>query len=472
MRYSFLAYISILLFQTVQVTGQDGYDITISVKGNQNSFISIAYHLGDKQYIKDTIRTDGAGTAKFSGTPVLDQGLYMVVMPDNSYFEIIIAEDQVFRLSCTAGDFQSTLSFTGSSENTAFLEYQKGWRKLQDRSINNRKSLEANKQNTDSLELLQGKQKEIEKEMIEYLKRISNENKGSLLAALLGAMIPVEIPDFEIPYNIQNPDSLRWIMTYNYNVQHYFDNTDLTDYRLVRTPVLFNKINSFFTTILIQHPDTIIREMERIVTITESEPQVFRFVIVYLFNHFRESQVMGHDAILVELADKYYLSGKTDWVSEEFRKDLQNDVDRLRNNLIGKKGIDLTMETYAGMWRSLYDINKEFIIIYFWEPDCGHCKIATPLLKEVYNRIRSTGVEVFAICTQDDRKKWEDYIVENELEWINGWDPLRQTHFDNYYNVTSTPMVYILNRDKIIIAKKLPVESIESFISNYRKYGM
>jgi hypothetical protein len=36
--------------------------------------------------------------------------------------------------------------------------------------------------------------------------------------------------------------------------------------------------------------------------------------------------------------------------------------------------------------------------------------------------------------------------------------------------VESTPLVYILDRDKKIIAKKLAVGDIGSFIDNYRKY--
>ncbi|HCI55668.1 MAG TPA: DUF5106 domain-containing protein, partial [Bacteroidales bacterium] len=58
---------------------------------------------------------------------------------------------------------------------------------------------------------------------------------------------------------------------------------------------------------------------------------------------------------------------------------------------------------------------------------------------------------------------------ENRLTWINGWDPQRITRYDYYYNITSTPLIYILDREKKIIAKKLPVESIESFIDDYRK---
>jgi len=84
--------------------------------------------------------------------------------------------------------------------------------------------------------------------------------------------------------------------------------------------------------------------------------------------------------------------------------------------------------------------------------------------------MKDRGVEVFSVCTTNDRQEWEKYIAENKLTWINGWDPQRATNYGYYYNVQSTPMIYILDRDKKIIAKKLSVDDIPAFIDNYRKY--
>ncbi len=197
--------------------------------------------------------------------------------------------------------------------------------------------------------------------------------------------------------------------------------------------------------------------------------KIYQFVAVYLFNHFRESEIMGHDAVIVKLADDIYLSGKADWVSKEFKDDLKKQVDLIRPNLIGKKAADLVMDSYSGIPVSLYDVRKDFTILYFWEPDCGHCQEATPKLKAWYDKAKNNSIEVFAVCTQSDKAKWTKYIEDNKLTWINGWDPKRSSHFDIYYNVQSTPMVYILDRNKKIIAKKLSVEDIGAFIENYRK---
>jgi thiol-disulfide isomerase/thioredoxin len=349
----------------------------------------------------------------------------MIVLPGRQYFEFLASDDQLFSLTCSYEDYYNTLKFTGSDENSAFIEYQKKWSALQQQAMGISKRLQTNKQNSDSVKHLTEKQKKQEEYMKSYLRNIIDANGNNLLSVLVKSMLPIEVPDFKIPTGTHNPDSVSWLRKYNYNKDHFFDNIDLTDERLLRTPILFARLNAFFT-----------------------------------------------NAVMVKLADDIYLSGKADWTTKEFRDDLSRQVELLRNNLIGLKAKDLVMNSYKGTFVSLYDIEKDFTILYFWEPNCGHCKEATPKLKAYYEKARNEGVEVFAVCTVDDKPAWTKYIEENGLTWINGWDPERKTYFDFYYNIQSTPMIYILDRDKKIIAKKLSVDDIPSFIDNYRKYNM
>ncbi len=455
----------------VMVFGQlkSGYEIEITLDGLPDSTVFLAYHLGDKQYIKDTLKLDRSGHGVFNGKEALPQGLYMVVFPGRKYFEVLISTDQLFSIRCVYSDYLNTLKFTGSDENSAFISYQKNWMLMQQKAGDIAKRVQNNRQNSDSVRILVAEQKAMEAKMISYLKTVIRENNSNLLSVLVKAILPPEIPEFKIPVVVSNPDSLRWVLNYNFNKDHYFDNIDLTDERLLRTPILYARLNTFFTSVVIQAPDSINKEIDKIVKKCEGNYKVYQFVAVYLFNHFRESEIMGHDAVLVKLADDIYLSGKADWVSKEFKDDLRKQVELIRPTLIGKKAQNMVMDSYSGIFVSLYDIHKDFTILYFWEPDCGHCKEATPKLKAYYEKAKANGIEVFAVCTQSDKQKWTSYIEDNKLVWINGWDPQRSSHFDRYYNVQSTPMIYILDKNKIIIAKKLSVDDIGSFIDNYRK---
>jgi thiol-disulfide isomerase/thioredoxin len=447
-----------------------GYEISFIINGLPDSTIYLAYHLGDKQYIRDSVKIDKSGHGLFSGTESLPQGIYMIVLPGRKYFEILISEHQFFSLTCSYTDYFKTLKFSGSDENSAFIDYQKKWVRMQDESAKINERLQKSRENNDSVRILSELRKDQEERMKIYLHKVIDANSGSLLAMLVKAILPVEVPPIILPPNTSKPDSVRWIRSYLYNKDHFFDNIDWADERLLRTPILQGKLNMFFSNVIIQLADSINKEIDKIINRCSGNYKIFQFVSVFLFNHFRESEIMGHDAVMVKLADDIYLSGKADWTTQEWRDNLKKEVDRLRPNLIGKKGHDLVMDSYSGKFVSLYDINKDFTILYFWEPNCGHCQEATPKLKTYYDKAKNEGIEVFAVCTQSDKVKWEKYIRNNNMDWINGWDPKRLTNFDYYYNVQSTPTIFILDRNKIIIAKKLPVESIESFIDNWRKF--
>ncbi|MFP4488069.1 MAG: thioredoxin-like domain-containing protein [Bacteroidales bacterium] len=446
----------------------EGCNIFFDFEHAGNSFISLAYHMGDKQYIKDTLYTDQDGKARLERSEALDRGLYMVVFPDNNLFEMIIADDQQFTVSCNRDDIINTLRFEGSAENTAFIEYRKRWRSFQERSGEYRQRI-SSLSNPDSVDILQSELKDMEEEILDYIRTTASSHEGTLLSAMLKSMLPVRVPDFDIPDNVSNRDSVQWIRGYLYNKDHFFDNVDLGEPGLIRTPILHNKLKTFFSDVIIQAPDSVISEIRTVMDKAGEDPEVFRFTLSFLFNHFRGSQVMGHDAVIVMLADKYYLNGKAEWAEEEFLESLRKDMAAIRHTLIGKQAKDLVMQTYSGQPRSVYDIDSEFTVLYFWEPDCGHCNEATPLLREFYNEYRDNGVEIYAVCTQGSKEEWMDYIAENGLEWINGRDPTRSTGFDYYYNVKATPLIYVLNKDKEIIAKNLPAGNLKQFIDNYRR---
>jgi len=107
-----------------------GYQINVTIDGLKDSSIYLAYHLGDKQYIQDTVFLDNSGKAVFNGQQALPQGIYMIVLPGRNYFEMLMSTDQFFSVSCSFKDYFNTLKFDGSDENSAFIDYQKKWGKL------------------------------------------------------------------------------------------------------------------------------------------------------------------------------------------------------------------------------------------------------------------------------------------------------------------------------------------------------
>ena len=466
-----VAILCLLFIQSFSLlTGQPGHSLSVTVRDAPDTKIRLAYHVGGQQYVRDSLSTDKTGFCKFYGSDKLAEGVYMIVLPGNIFFEFLISDDQYFDIMCNINDPVGTLAFRGSDENDRFLEYQRSWKTLQEEAMEISDKLKGLPQGSAEAAAVREQLSGQEKKMKQFLNETAIKNKNTLLGAITRSIIPVETPVPVVPPGTVNPDSVSRLMSYIYYKDHFFDNIDFNEPGLIRSPILGNRLDQFFRQVVIQAPDSLIREADKLLNMSTVNEDVFQYVAVWLMNKYAVSDIMGHDAVVVHLADKIYLSGKAPWASQEYLSDLRKRVDRLRTNLIGEKAPELLMSSFAGIYVSLYDIRADFTIVYFWEPDCGHCKEATPILKDYYEKNRASGIEVFAVDTQQDREAWEKYIVDHSLSWINGWDPQRLSRFDYLYNVESTPMIYILDRDKKIIAKRLAAEDIPAFIETYRKF--
>ena len=85
----------------------------------------LGYYYNKQIMVKDTAFTDSKGNCTFKGDSLLDQGLYVVYLPDQTYFDLLIGKEQNFKLSTKPKDFLDHIKITGSEESKAFIDYQR-----------------------------------------------------------------------------------------------------------------------------------------------------------------------------------------------------------------------------------------------------------------------------------------------------------------------------------------------------------
>lgn len=443
-----------------------GYEIAVDIEGLANSDLYLGFHYGNRQAVKDTIRLNSNGHGVFSGNKALDQGIYLVITPNKNYFEILIGEDQHFSLSTNTNDLMPSLSFEGSRINEAFHEYQLFMMEMTQKKKALQKKIQAASGSNDSTRIWKERLSTINNRVEDKWETLTSENQGTILDVIIRAMKPFSMPEFNVPASAPNKDSLRWAKRYHYYKTHYFDNIDLSDPRLVRTPILHNKLDQYFNNILVPRPDSLIERADWVINQTRGSEDNFQYVVRYLLNHFQKSNIMGMDKAFVHIAEKYYLSGQADWVDQATLSRIRDRVKRLKPNLIGKRAPHLELVSTNGKQYDLYDLNSQYTLLYFWEPSCSHCKKATPKIYALYQKYSRAQFRVFAIYTQNDREEWKNYLNKNNLDWTNVYDPNRTSNFRQKYDVYSTPTMYLLDKDKTIIAKRIGHETLKKMLEN------
>ena len=118
---------------------------------------------------------------------------------------------------------------------------------------------------------------------------------------------------------------------------------------------------------------------------------------------------------------------------------------------------------------TIYDVKAKYTILYFWDPSCGHCQKETPVLKALYDSIKAKNVKVYAVCTEQNVADWKKYIIKHNLNWINVLDYKNVTGFHTTYDIYSTPVVYLLDENKKILAKRLSVDQLREVMNRQFK---
>ncbi len=438
-----------------------GYDIEARVNGVQDTVALLAYHFGNRQYIKDTVRTDHQGRFRFQGEESLDAGIYMVVLPGQKYFEILVDDNQHFALETEMDNFVNAMQFQNSPDNEAFYEYMQfigshnqrlspARAELQEETTSETRRAEIRAMLEEADQLVKQKQQEI----------IDNNPKG-LFARILLAQREPELPDTPLRED-GTPDNNLMYRQYK---NAFWQNIDFADDRLLRTPLFHAKLNQFFTRVVVQIPDSIIAEADYLVEKSRAHPEVFKYTVFFITNTFERSQIMGMDAVFVHMVENYYMTGEADWVTGEQLERITERAMALKPLLIGKTAPDITMFTPERTPLSLHDVDAEFTILYFWDSECGHCKRQTPLLKDFYQRMQPKGVEIYAANTEADREKWLNYVRANNLQWLQVNDPANSSGFRDKYDIWATPLIFLLDKDKRILAKRITVEQAEEIIN-------
>ena len=443
-----------------------GYEIKVNVKGLSDSTCQLAYYFGDKQYIKDSAKADTKGNLLFKGDEDLPGGIYMVVLPGKKYFEMIVDKEQYFNLETDNADLVANMKVKGSKDNEVFYDYLRWISERGKRMEELKKELDSNKENAAKTTEIKEKQTALDAEVKKYKTDIIEKHPGILLTAIFKASTEPEVPQAPLKAD-GTKDSL---FPYRYFRAHYFDNIDMKDDRLLRTPVFAPKIKQYIERIIPQHPDSICVGATKMISLTNDKSDIFKYLVFYITNTYEKSNIMGMDAVFVCMAEQYYLSGKAFWIDSTQTEKIRERVTALKPCLIGKQAYNMRLLKPDFQPIALHDIKSKYTIVYFWDPSCGHCQKVTPKLSEFYKTSREKfDVEVMGVYIETDTTEWFKYIKEKELTWLNAADLTLKTNFRAYYDIYSTPVIYVLDRNKKIIAKRIDVENLADFLTNYSK---
>jgi thiol-disulfide isomerase/thioredoxin len=414
----------------------------------------------------DSARLDNTGAAIFTSKEQRPKGMYVIYLNKDNYFDFLLGEDQQFAISTSFTPLAKRV-INGAAETEVFQQYQEFLSVQRIKQQRLQKEGERHKSNPDSAKILNGEMEKLNKEMEKYWNDKSAEFPKTFLADFFQSMIFPKAPEFNIPADCKNSDSLKWVMNYNFTKIHYWDNFNFSQPGMIRTPLIESRLDNYFKNNLLQIPDSLLKPTFEVIEKSKVNQEMFHYISLQRLNAAITSEVMGMDKLFVEIAERYFLTSEGSWLDSTALGKIKEKLKVTKPNLIGNLAPELKLPDSEGNFYSLRQMNSKYTLLLFWEPNCSHCKKTVPqLYKDLYLPLKEKGIDIYAVCTQNKKEDWLKAIIEYKiLDWTNVWDPSVTSNFRTLYDVYSTPVIYILDSTKHIIAKRLDVESAVKFLN-------
>ena len=470
MKKYFVFIFTAIAFNTVCA---QGYQVTLKAPGYHNGITYLTYYMGSNFNIADSAAFNNKGIAIFKGATKLPSGIYAVFFPGKQLrTEFLIGKEQSITITADTADLVNKTIVTGSKENILYDQYQKFVAQKGKVIQQERNAYLTSTTKADSL-LHEKKYTAANKQLNDYRQNIIKNQPTSMMAALLNAM---KEPVYPATIPITRQDSVN---NYNEYKKHYWDGITFMDDRIIRTPFFLKKLERYYREVMSPSPDSIIKDADYKLLLARSAPEMYKFLLNWLTDEYINPKYMGQDAIFVHLFEKYHSKGLSSWLNEKQMEAISRRAYMQMANLIGVRGADLEMLDTEDRPASLYSLSADYIILCFWDPNCGHCKEEVPRLDSIYRASwKNHNVKIYAVLTPENKEninpEWLNFIKDHNLsDWTNVYKPkemeaadlaAQKPSFRQLYDVTMTPILYLLDKDKRIIGKKLTLLQLNELL--------
>ena len=455
---------SLLLLTTATTFAQiPGYRIEGRIRGLRDTTITLAHYFGQNQYIpKDTARIDSSGRFVFEGKKTLPQGVYIALLPlKKQRFVELLLGTSAFSLETDTINPVANMRIIGSPDNEAFYAYQKQLLTLADE----RNALDIQAQfRTDEVARLGIRRQlaELQRRATQLQKTTATVNDSLLVRSFLRASLDPDVPAAPRLKNGKIDSTFQFC----YYKNHYWDSFDFADDRLVRSPVFQRKIDRYLQELTAPLVDSLVESADFIVSKARANKEVLSYAIWYITSQYERPRVMGTDGLFVHMAETYYLSGVMPSADSATVGTIRKRVQTVKPLLVGKPFPALVVSDTLRKPIALSTMVSDYTVLFFYDPTCVHCRESMPKLMEfARDKDKSKAVQFCAIAVDNSPDAWQKFIREYGIQhWVNGYDFTFRTNYRIQFDVIKTPTVYVLDKNKVILARALPPEQVGDFI--------
>ena len=216
-----------------------------------------------------------------------------------------------------------------------------------------------------------------------------------------------------------------------HDFEHFWDGFALDDARILTFPMIDNKLDFYFEHLPI-NSETINAEIDKLIAKTGDCVEVRDYLIWYFYKKYYNPKYMNIDDIYIHIVDEYFMKLKMENVSESMLEMMSARARHLENLKLGAKLPNIG---------NMHSIEAEYITVFFYDKTCQKCVQEGKILEEIQKRHPEMAIFPVEINTTN---------TKNLL---------------SLYDIQTTPMIYVLDNQKKIIAKRIKAADVERVLN-------
>lgn len=281
---------------------------------------------------------------------------------------------------------------------------------------------------------------------------INNQDNYATTLIKVDRPLPINLDD---DFNKQRKDM----------IDNFFNDVDFNDLSLIPTNVLTTKIIDFISIqqtnnqTFEQQEMSIILAVDYVLNLATVNFDMYKFIFQYLMEGFNE---LGFNAI-VDFMTRLPYAEQIKCSDEQYNELLE--VSEFYSRVkIGKLAQNISGVTLFNEDFDLYSIDNEYVIVLFWSYSCPHCREIIEDLKVFLDE--NKNFSMIAVSVKGELNKIKKFAKKQDMRAYFYHDGLEwnSPHVNNYA-ITSTPTMFLLDKDKKIIYKPFDFQELIEFLN-------
>lgn len=273
--------------------------------------------------------------------------------------------------------------------------------------------------------------------------------------------LPVDIPvkkDGHI-----NPEYVEFLKN------HYFDNVDFSDSRLLYCNVFADRVGGFLRDFFPQTAEGMIAACDQILAKTANFYDFNVWSVVNLTRIFEGNEWQPAATVYVHLVDKYQQPGQQPWLDIATQSRLQYKADVWRPCLLGNVAPPLRLFNNEGILTDLHAVDAPLTMLVFYSPLCDHCQKELPEIFKNYTDFKEKGLKCITVSTEANREIWLDFLKKQNWDWTNLIETAENSQVEKDYAAFDLPVIYLLDKDKKIVGRRVKSAELGAVLGNILK---